>query len=130
VRFTAKSEDDFAFGVEPLIIVVRRLRSGDPIAREDQWSIHRTVGRKAQRDELFKELVIPRLSGGVLQVGSFLKAIPRSEVSAGDNVEGLEETVLASRLEAEGLVALFDEVRCSSEALGAVAAALHCWSGQ
>ena len=69
-------------------------------------------------------------SGDVLRVRSFLKAIPRSEVSAGDNVKGLEETVLAGGLEAEGFVALFDEVRGSGEALGAVAAALHRGSGQ
>ncbi len=59
-----------------------------------------------------------------------MKAIPRSEVSPGDNVEGLEETVLAGGLQAEGFVALFDEVRGPSEAFGAVAAALHRGSGQ
>ena len=70
------------------------------------------------------------LNGDVLQVRSFLKAIPRSEVSAGDNVEGLEDTVLAGGFEAEGFLALFDEVRGASEALGAVAAALHRGSGE
>src|SRR6267378_2272830 len=121
---------DFAFCVQPLIVVVRRLRSSDPIARENQRSIHRTAGRKAQRDELFKELVIPMLDGGVFRLRGFLKAIPRSEASPGDNVEGLEETVLAGGFEAEGFVALFDDVRGSGKALGAVAAALHLWSGQ
>ena len=70
------------------------------------------------------------LNGDVFRLRSFLKAIPRSEASAGDNVEGLEETVLAGGLQAEGFVALFDDVRGSGKALGAVAAALHLWSGQ
>ena len=53
-----------------------------------------------------------------------------SLLEASQLVKGLEEAVLAGGLEAEGLVALFDEVRSSREALGACAAALHRGSGQ
>ena len=60
----------------------------------------------------------------------FAKVIARLQLGAGDDLEGLEEAVLAGGLEAQGLVALFDQVRSSGEALGAVAAALHRGSGQ